>query len=325
MTSPRANTTTDLGASHRTAPAIQMLAVSKLFGRRPALREVSFSLYPGEVVGFVGLNGAGKTTSLRILLGLLAPSSGTALILGAPMRMHAAAGRVGALVDRPAFPAHLDAASSLRMFGLLRGEADHVLGASAARVLDAFGVTNYARKRFADLSSGMRQRVGLAYAFLCEPPVIILDEPTDGLDPEGVAALRVAIKERSAAGGTVLFSSHLLSEVESIADRVIIIHRGSVIADQPEASLRKAGALRLKFADALIAQDARAVLLERGWPLSGVSVAGPTLRVDAADGLAVGQVLSSVGIFALEMVAEHPSLEEAFLGLAASKSQELPE
>lgn len=299
-----------------------MDAVTKRFGGRAVLREVSFALYPGEVVGFVGLNGAGKTTSLRVLMGLLAPSSGQALVLGAPMRTHSATGRVGALVDRPAFHPHLGAATSLRMFGLLRGDRASALESDVPRVLNRFGVSEYRNKKFRELSTGMRQRVALAYAFLGGPPVVVLDEPNDGLDPEGVASLRGAIQERSARGGTVLFSSHLLSEVEAVADRVIIIHEGAVIADQPAASLLKAAGLRVSFETAETAALARTCLLEKGWSPGSITVVGSALRIDDTDGPAVARALSSFDLFPTEMHQERPSLEATFLGMALDRDQE---
>lgn len=280
------------------------------------LRDVSFALYPGEVVGFVGLNGAGKTTSLRILMGLVAPSSGRAMVLGAPIRTHRATERVGALVDRPAFHAHLGAATNLRMFGLLRGDRADVLAAEVPRVLDRFGVTQDTNKKFRELSTGMRQRVGLAFAFLGGPPVVVLDEPNDGLDPEGVASLRGAIQERSANGGTVLFSSHLLSEVETVADRVIIIHEGAVITDQSAASLRKAAAFRVSFESAETAALARACLLEKGWDPETVAVAASAMRVATTDGGAIFRALSACELSPSEIVEERASLEETFLAMA---------
>jgi ABC-2 type transport system ATP-binding protein len=298
--------------------AIELDDVSKDFGTRLVLDRLSLKIEQGRVVGFVGLNGAGKTTTIRILLGLLAPTRGRALVLGASYRETESLGLVGGLVDRPAFPSHLTAADGLRLFGRMRGLRGPRLEADVAVALARLGCSGFAARRIRELSTGMRERLGLALAFLGDPEVVVLDEPTEGLDPEGVVALRRLIVERANAGATVLFSSHLLSEVEVLADRVVIIHQGRIVADAPKDELRRSTSLRIQFdsaADVRLALDRLSAVGFTCHPDKNLDVA---LLVESDDGARVNRSLAEFGIFAAEITKSQPSLEGTLLKLAGS-------
>jgi ABC-2 type transport system ATP-binding protein len=208
--------------------AVQTEGLTKHYGRTVAVDDLSIAVRPGLVTGFVGPNGAGKTTTMHLLLGLSSPSSGEALVKG---RRYATISRpltvVGALLDARAFHPSRSARSHLRWLaqsnGLPTGRADEVL-----RLV---GLTKAASRRAGALSLGMRQRLGIAGALLGDPPILILDEPTIGLDPEGIQWLRETLRRLAAEGRTVLVSSHHMSELEDTADHLIVIGRGRLLAD----------------------------------------------------------------------------------------------
>jgi ABC-2 type transport system ATP-binding protein len=304
-------------------PAIEMIDVTKRFRSRTAVRELNLSIPQGGVVGFVGLNGAGKTTTIRLLLGLLRPSSGQALILGAPFSGGARTDEVGAMVDRPALYAHLNAAQNLELFGRMKGWRGEGLSRHVTGALEDLALGKEARRPVRHLSTGMRQRVGVALAFLGNPSIIILDEPTDGLDPAGVAALRRLVSVRARTGATVLFSSHLLAEVETLADRVVIIHEGVLVADGPQASFRKPSFVRATFETSAITQQALQHLATRGWHSQLESGSTTVLIVDVADSGAVSAALGATGIFPSELSVGAPSLEETLLSLSGSPEERL--
>ena len=308
----------------KTAPAIALVGVSKSFGSRVALREASLEVRPGEIAGLVGLNGAGKTTAIRVALGLLAPSSGLAHILGAPYRDSSDCARVGALVDRPALYGHMTPIQNLRLFGLSKGLRGQALDAAVSRVADDFGVTSYSKRRVRELSTGMRQRIGLALAFLGKPDVIVLDEPTEGLDPEGVASLREAVSERASAGAAILFSSHLLSEVETLADRTIIFRDGETVADQPTQTFREASSIRVVFDSEATTRAAFDHLQATGWSpmLNEKAALGLNLQLATIDGAGLSKELASIGIFPVELHRIQPSLEDVFLQLSAAQARD---
>ena len=198
---------------------IEAVGLTRRFGGREAVRDVSFSVTPGEVVGFLGPNGAGKTTTMRLLLGLLRPHEGNAAVDGP----------VGYLPER--FTAY----DALSVRGYLRFmcRMKRVEGADVDRAMADAGITDLAGRPFGRLSKGQRQRVGIAQAVLGRPPAYVLDEPTQGLDPKQVVeARRVVRMLASEQGAAVLFSSHLLAEVAAVCDRVVVIVRGRVVAEE---------------------------------------------------------------------------------------------
>jgi ABC-2 type transport system ATP-binding protein len=218
---------------------IQVRGLVKRFGSVTAVDGLSFNVQPGTVTGFLGPNGAGKTTTLRMLLGLVAPSAGTAEIDGRAYRdlpepLHA----VGAVLEAASFYPGRTARAHLRIQALA-AEADP---SRVDDVLELVGLADAGDRRIGGFSLGMRQRLGLATAVIADPEVLILDEPANGLDPEGVRWLRGLLRGFAAEGGTVLVSSHLLAEVAQTVDAVVIIDHGRLVAQGPVAELTASGA-----------------------------------------------------------------------------------
>ncbi|WP_375443924.1 gliding motility-associated ABC transporter ATP-binding subunit GldA [uncultured Fibrella sp.] len=219
--------------------SIQITNLSKQYGQQRAVDTIAFQVSPGEIVGFLGPNGAGKSTTMKIATGYLAPSEGTVLINGHDIQTDPMAVRrsVGYLPEHNPLYLDLYVKEYLRFAGELHGMRGGALKSRIADVIDQVGLTNEQGKRIGQLSKGYRQRVGLAQAFLHNPPVLILDEPTTGLDPNQLADIRQVIKTVG-RDKTVLFSTHIMQEVEALCDRVIIINKGKIVADSPLAQLR---------------------------------------------------------------------------------------
>ncbi len=217
---------------------IELDGLTKRFGSLVAVDHVSFSVDQGTVTGFLGPNGAGKTTTLRMLLGLVSPSEGTAIINGYPYReliepRHV----VGAMLESSgAYPGRT-ARNHLRIEALAGGAPR----SRVDEVLDLVDLTAAANRRVGQFSLGMRQRLGLATALLCDPEILILDEPANGLDPEGVHWLRRLLRNLAAEGRTVLVSSHILAEVAQTVDSVVILDHGRLVTQAPLAELTAAG------------------------------------------------------------------------------------
>jgi ABC-2 type transport system ATP-binding protein len=213
---------------------LRMQGLTKRFGPVAAVTDLTFDVEPGRVTGFLGPNGSGKTTTLRMLLGLVTPDAGTALVGGRRYRdLDAPARTVGAVLEASHFHPARTGRDHLRVY------AD-MLGVPAARVEDVLaltGIADAARRRAGGYSTGMRQRLNLATALLGDPPVLILDEPTNGLDPEGIAWLRRLLRDLAAEGRTVLVASHVLSEAERLVDDVVVMHRGRLLTAGPLTGL----------------------------------------------------------------------------------------
>ena len=209
-------------------PPIEVRDLTKRFGAETAVNNLSFRVEPGKITGFLGPNGAGKSTTLRMILGLDTPDAGDALIHGRAFRsLTQPLSKVGALLDAGAVHPGRRARDHLAWLA-----ASNRLPASSVRqVLDLTGLSSVAGKRVGSFSLGMRQRLGIAAALLGDPPVLVLDEPINGLDPEGVLWIRTMMKDLAAQGRTILVSSHLISEMALTADRLIIIGRGLLLAD----------------------------------------------------------------------------------------------
>ena len=212
--------------------------LTKRYGDLVAVDDLSLTVRPGEVYGFLGPNGAGKTTTLRMLLGLVRPTSGTIRVLGQPP---GAARRVGAMIEGPAFYPYLSGRDNLRVLASHAGVPRVRIGA----VLEQVDLAARAGDRYATYSMGMKQRLGVAAALLKDPRLLILDEPTNGLDPAGMADMRDLIRALGAEGCTVLLSSHLLGEVQQICDRVGVVSGGRLIAESTVAQLRGGVTLRV--------------------------------------------------------------------------------
>lgn len=290
--------------------AVETAGLTKRYGDLVAVDSLDMVVHPGEVYGFLGPNGAGKTTTLRMLLGLVRPTAGTMRILGAsPSDGRADLARVGALIEGPAFYPFLSGQENLRTLAVRgrvpRGRVDEVL--------ELVGLRDRAGDRYAAYSLGMKQRLGLAAALLKRPDLLVLDEPTNGLDPSGMAEMREAIRGLAADGCTVLLSSHLLGEVRQICDRVGVINRGRLVAQKPIAELGGAGSLRVAAAPLDRAYDSVQRML--GPDTVRMEEDALAIAVEPGKAAAVNQALVADGIAVHELRWHQPDLEEVFFEL----------
>jgi ABC-type multidrug transport system ATPase subunit len=294
--------------------------LSKRYGDRLAVDSVSLTVRRGEVYGFLGPNGAGKTTTLRMVLGLVRPTSGRATVLGEPPGTPGVVARVGALVEGPGFYPYLSGRDNLRVMARYRGVDDRAVDAALDRVdLRARG-----RDRYSRYSLGMKQRLGVASALLGDPDLLVLDEPTNGLDPAGMADMRALLVDVAAGGQTVVLSSHLLTEVQEVCDRVGVIADGRLLTEGTVAELRGATAVQLRarpldraLAVAMRVSGDDAVEIVRG----GVhGEEDEALRVHAAPELIpqLTRELVTEGIDVLEVRIVERSLEEVFLAMTGT-------
>ncbi|HVX47466.1 MAG TPA: ABC transporter ATP-binding protein, partial [Mycobacteriales bacterium] len=208
--------------------------LGKRYGQRTAVQSLDLRVRAGEIYGFLGPNGAGKTTTLRMLLGLIRPTSGTARVLGAAPGSPQALARIGMLVEAPAFYPYLSGRDNLRILARYAGVRPTRIGAA----LEAVDLADRAVDKFGAYSLGMKQRLGVAAALLKDPELLILDEPTNGLDPQGMADMRDLIRRLGSEGHTVMLSSHMLGEVQQICDRVGVINEGRLMREGTVAQLR---------------------------------------------------------------------------------------
>jgi ABC-2 type transport system ATP-binding protein len=285
---------------------VQTVKLTKRFDDVTAVHELNLTVHPGEVYGFLGPNGAGKTTTLRMLLGLIRPTSGSLRLLGRPP---GDLSRVGALIEGPAFYPYLSGRKNLLVL------ADHA-GVSRAKVddvLDTVGLTGRAGDRYATYSLGMKQRLGLAAALIKDPRLLILDEPTNGLDPAGMADMRVTLRDLAADGCTVLLSSHLLGEVEQICDRVGVISQGRLVAETTVAGLRSGGTLRVVAHPFDQAVDLLRALIGDGNVKATEQALD--LDIDPAQSARINAELVGAGVSVSELRWHEPDLEQAFLEL----------
>ncbi|WP_280471370.1 ABC transporter ATP-binding protein [Nocardia cyriacigeorgica] len=289
--------------------------LTKRYGTHPAVDRVDMRVQPGEIYGFLGPNGAGKTTTLRMLAGLIAPSSGSATVLDHAPGDPAVVRRIGVLIEGPGFYPYLSGRDNLLVMARYRG-----LGpAEVTEALQRVGLAGRAGDRYRTYSLGMKQRLGVGAALLGRPDLLILDEPTNGLDPAGMAEMRSLITDLAADGHTVLLSSHLLSEVQEICDRVGVISGGTLLAESTVAELRGAASLLVRAEPAGVALPAiRAVL---GEPVM-LTAAG--IRIEAAADAApkIARAVVESGAELLELRVDEKSLEEVFFemtGLEAVK------
>lgn len=288
--------------------------LTKKYGPRiVAVDSVDLTVRRGEVYGFLGPNGAGKTTTLRMLLGLIRPSSGEARVLGRPPGHPESLSRIGSLVESPAFYPYLSGRDNLRVIARYAG----VPKKRIEEVLGVVDLTGRARDKFSTYSLGMKQRLGVAAALLKDPELLILDEPTNGLDPAGMADMRELIKRLGRGERTVLLSSHQLGEVEQICDRVGVISGGTLISEGTVGELRGRGAL-------LVAAKPLELAREHAERLLGpqrVEVADGILRLDAdASSIAgINRELVNADVEVSELRMAERTLEEVFLEMTNRK------
>ncbi len=293
---------------------IQIEHLTKRYGAHTAVDDVSFDVTKGSVTGFLGPNGAGKSTCMRMMCGLTPPTAGTATVLGRPYASLPNPGRhVGVLLDASAQHAGRTGREVLTLGAI-------VMGLDRSRVdemLRLVGLTDLeANRRLRDYSLGMRQRLGIAHALLGDPQVLILDEPANGLDPAGIRWMRGLLRGFADDGGTVLLSSHLLHEVEVIADELVVIGRGRIVASGPKEQLMRAVGTIVATTD-----DERFAGLLTQAGVTVTRVAG-SLRADA-DPLQIGQIAAANQVVLTELKqAGAAGLEDMFLQLTAADARE---
>ena len=292
--------------------AISVHGLVKRFGRVVAVDDLSFQVQPGTLTGFVGPNGAGKTTTLRMILGLVRPTAGTALIDGVPYaRLDRPARHVGAVLEASGFHPGRTARDHLRV---LAGPSGIPVN-RVDEVLSEVDLSAAARRRVGGFSLGMRQRLGLAGALLGDPGLLILDEPTNGLDPAGVHWLRTFLRQRVDHGGTVLVSSHLLAELALSADSVIIIKDGRLVTQGPVGEITgRSATVRVRTPQA---EQLRAVLAARG--VAAALHGSHEVVASGVDTQVVGQAVAEAGLVVYEMSTHRPALEDAFLALTTDE------
>lgn len=295
---------------------IEVLGLRKRFGSTQALDGMSFTVPPGRVTGFVGPNGAGKSTTIRVILGLDAPDEGHALVGGhAYSELRFPLRRVGALVDAAA----LQPSRTGRNHLLWLARSQRLPITQVADVLGLVGLDSAARRKAGGYSLGMRQRLGIAAAMLGDPPVLILDEPFNGMDPEGIIWIRGFLRSLAREGRAVLVSSHLMGELQDIADQVVVVGRGRVLADATVQELvgQVSGAIVLlhtpvptEAVAALGRVGAEATVSDRG-----------TVTVSGIAAQRIVEVLSGAGIAFSEVTAQRASLEDVYLQLTGGETE----
>jgi ABC-2 type transport system ATP-binding protein len=288
---------------------IEARGLTKRFGSKLAVDDLTFTVQPGVVTGFLGPNGAGKSTTIRMILGLDVPTAGSVTVNGRPYAEHAAPMReVGALLEARAVHTGRTARNHLLALaattGISRRRVDEVIG--------LVGLGEVARKRAGGFSLGMGQRLGIAAALLGDPATLILDEPVNGLDPEGILWIRTLLRELAADGRTVFVSSHLMSEMALTAEQLIIVGRGRLIASVSVADLTRGSRHSVRVRSPQAAQ-LRAALT--GPEVTVTTEEAGVLDIEGLDSAAVGRVACARGIPLSELVPRTASLEEAFMEL----------
>jgi ABC-2 type transport system ATP-binding protein len=294
---------------------IELTGLTKRYGRITAVDDLTLAVRPGHVTGFLGPNGAGKTTTMRLILGLDAPTSGSALVGGRRYREIVRPLRcVGSLLDATAVHGGRTAHDHLQSLAVSNG----IGRVRVTQVLELTGLSAVAGHRVGGFSLGMKQRLGIAAALLGEPPVLMFDEPVNGLDTDGVRWIRLLLRQLAADGRTVLVSSHLMSEMALTADHLIIIGRGRLLADTSTESFTLASTR----ADVLVrsprAGELATLLTAHGATVSAEDDSG--LAVTGLDAPAIADLAAQHGIPVHELTPRHASLEQAYLDLSAASA-----
>lgn len=289
---------------------IEIRDLTKTYGGVDAVRDVTFTAVPGRVTGLLGLNGSGKSTTLRILLGLARPTRGTALINGCRYReLKDPVRHVGAVIEQGLSHPGQSGYAHLRTQAQLGGFPRE----RVRRLLEYVGLEDAASKRTGDYSLGMRQRLAVATALMGEPSVLVFDEPANGLDPPGMAWLRDLLLSHAAAGGTVLISSHLLAELEHFVDDVVIIGQGRILASGTLAELRGTARLRVRAGN----PERLAAAFEHYG--AAVAADGPVLFVSGLSQEQAGDIALAAQVPVYELVAEAQHLEDVFMTVAEAR------
>jgi ABC-2 type transport system ATP-binding protein len=291
-------------------PTIEVRGLRKRYRSTVAVDGLSFTVRPGEVTGFVGPNGAGKSTTMRLILGLDSPDEGAALIGGRPYRhLRTPLTKVGALLDASALHPGRKAADHLLWLAHSNGIPKQRVG----EVLQQTGLASTARRRAGGFSLGMQQRLGIAAALLGDPPVLIFDEPVNGLDPDGIVWIRGLLKSLAAQGRAVLVSSHLMSELEDTADHLIVVGRGRLVADTSVADLLAAASRERVVVTTVQRDEATAVLARAGGKV--IVSSADAVTVEGLPGDRVSALLTGAGVAFSELRRHRASLEEAYMDL----------
>ncbi len=291
---------------------IEAIGLTKRYGRTLAVDDLSFVVPPGQVTGFLGPNGAGKSTTMRMVLGLDAPTAGSVTVNGRPYTAYRRPlFEVGALLEAKSTHGGRTARDHLRCLAMSNG----ISNVRVAQVLDQVGLASVAGKRTGGFSLGMAQRLGIAVALLGDPPVLMLDEPVNGLDPDGVLWIRTLLKALAAEGRAVLLSSHLMSEMALTADRLVIIGRGRLLAQTSLAEFVAGGTgnfVRVRCTD----RSALARLLQTHG--GTVVTDGPdALRVTGISGETVGELARANQVALQELSTQQVSLEQRYMQLTS--------
>ena len=296
-------------------PELEVRNLTKRYGRTTAVDDLSFAVEAGRVTGFLGPNGAGKTTTMRALLGLLAPSSGEALVEGeAPLRMGDPLRTIGAALEATAFHPGRSGRNHLRTLAATA----QIPAARVEEVLEMVELSGAADRRVKGYSLGMRQRLALAAALLGEPRILILDEPANGLDPQGMRWLRDLLRAQAAAGRTVLISSHLLSEVAQTADELVMIRDGKLVAQTSLAEFTAGAGSRIRVRAARLDELSAQLSGELG---ASVSREEEALLVGGVEGEQIGDLALRLGIALFEVAPQQSSLEERFFELMGEEEE----
>ena len=297
--------------THDPRAGIRVRGLTKTFGPKTAVNGIDFTVEPGRVTGFLGPNGAGKSTTMRMILGLDAPTAGDVTVNGrryasspAPLR------DVGALLEAHAVHPGRSARDHLRWLAASNGIPTTRVG----EVLELVGLDSVAGQRAGRFSLGMGQRLGIAAALIGDPPVVMLDEPVNGLDPEGVRWVRSLARQLADEGRTVFMSSHLMSEMALMADHLIVIGRGTILADSSIQEFMAAHASAYVRVKAPQSTDVEALLVGRGLDVTRTA---DELHVQGLDAPAIGELIGSNGLLLHELTLVRSSLEDAFMELTA--------
>ena len=294
---------------------LQTTNLTKIFGKHKAVDAVNITAYEGEVFGFLGPNGAGKTTTLGMTLGLIHPTAGEINVLGelvTPNHTHALKD-VGALLGAPAFVPYLSAWDNVELVSRLSPGVDRK---RIGEVLELVGLTDTARKKVSKFSTGMKQRVGLAMALVHRPRFVILDEPTNGLDPAGMREIRQLIRSLAENGTSVLLSSHLLNEVQQVCDRIAVLNKGRVVAQGRVNDLLNGSRPTVRVSVPVPADAAR--ILQSLPGVENVQADGNSLIVTGVESPAIMACLLQNNIIPTEITNQKSSLEALFLDVTST-------